>query len=719
MTLVRWMSPLLWAACPRVEPVEVERCGEAGLAGPAGLDALCIREQHPRLWWDEERLAAARAWVADADHATRLDEATADPDDAHPFDLAFRGLVLDDAAACAAAIDRTLAYRIDAQTLDVGPCDTCRWEPWPYVVYDWCHEHLSPAQKSTLTARFSDYVGRVTAASEREGASGGVHAPSNNYFWGYLRNEIDWGIAAYGEDARAGEALLYGAETRWLQAASPFLEEGSGRGGVPLEGSQYGVYMQAYGLLPLTSLGLHGMEVWEGSGYHRAAVLGWVHTTLPEPTPAFSGAERWHQIFPFADDERNAGFPTVADADIGDFMAAMADAHRDTAIGALARTWLRSYDPPRSMWVEAADRGGASLPFEVLPLDHYAAGPGMLVARDRWGDGSMVVQLTLGRTQGLGGHDHQDMGSFQIWRAGAWVTKEATLYAAPLDWGTAASSWSHNAVSFRVPGAWGGRPFGAVPSSPEGDPVVTGLASRPGWVWAAVDLSPALRTTDPSYTEEDHGVLTFRDHNPYADGLVREVVFLRELGALVVVDHASLRSSRDDAPTRQAFPEVAWAAEDVELVFNLHLSRPDLRFDEAGRVVQVEGEQRLSLHTLAPERTSYAVIDEMDDLVARGEVEPRGRQWRLEVRGAGPATRDMVHVLVVGDMAEPAVAVTSEPADGVWRVHLSHPTRGEAWVELGKGSAGGGSVTLDGATEELPRGVQSYVVDDEGARWEP
>ena len=52
----------------------------------------------------------------------------------------------------------------------------------------------------------------------------------SNYNWGYMRNEIEWGIATWGENAQADANLQYGLITRWQNNSVPhFLARRPGR----------------------------------------------------------------------------------------------------------------------------------------------------------------------------------------------------------------------------------------------------------------------------------------------------------------------------------------------------------------------------------------------------------------------------------------------------------------------------------------------------------
>ena len=70
------------------------------------------------------------------------------------------------------------------------------------------------------------------------------------------------------------------------------------------------------------------------------------------------------------------------------------------------------------------------LAFTGLPLDFYAAGPRYFYGRNAWGANSTAFQLQLGdAAESTIGHQHGDYGTFQIWRAGRFVSHETAGYS--------------------------------------------------------------------------------------------------------------------------------------------------------------------------------------------------------------------------------------------------------------------------------------------------
>src|SRR5207245_2134035 len=100
---------------------------------------------------------------------------------------------------------------------------------------------LTPAQRQTFMDRYNHY-----AEAMMEKPWGGPTMAGDNYYWGYLRNELNWGIASYYENPMAQTFLQDALVTRWQQSFLPYAASGSGLGGLAPEGAQYGRYMLGY-----------------------------------------------------------------------------------------------------------------------------------------------------------------------------------------------------------------------------------------------------------------------------------------------------------------------------------------------------------------------------------------------------------------------------------------------------------------------------------------
>ena len=421
MTPTRWVWRLravtllvaVWLIVPDLRPVPV--AGQGGTAYGVTIPAA-----HPRLWWTPARLAAARAWHQSHPY---------NPGSGDPLGQAYRCVVTGEPGYCQAAVTYALNQlcsnaACNSPDPDVGvAADDARWEGENVIlVLDWCYDYFTPTQRQTIVNRWNTYFHNI-----RQHTWGGPTQHQSNYNWGYMRNEILWGIATWGENPQADANLQYGLVTRWQQnAVGHFLA--SGRGGVMQEGSAYGSALGYYSVVPFGAAGLLGRDVHRETNFFREAVFYMVYATLPGLTYNRNDGGAYPELFPFADDERffDGGMP--ARINYGTFMQAMADYWRDVPVGAYARQWLHDVDPVVAPHVAAVDRGGTAASYQALPLDYYAPGPCFLFARNQWGTAATVLALQLGVTAD-DGHQHNDVGSWQMWRGGRWVSRETTGYS--------------------------------------------------------------------------------------------------------------------------------------------------------------------------------------------------------------------------------------------------------------------------------------------------
>ena len=206
-------------------------------------DGLVIPTTHPRVWWTPERLQQARAWWSSHSFTPTSDD---------PWGNAFRYVMTGEAQYGQAAVNLLMNFTIAQSELDGAASDNYRWNDWVPVVFDWCHDLMTPTQISTFLARYNNYTTIMIGKGW-----GGPGMEASNYYWGYLRNELNWGIATYGENASAKTFLDDALITRWQDGLLPYFA-GPNQGGVAVEGSQYGRYMLEYPVVSFTTAGLHG-----------------------------------------------------------------------------------------------------------------------------------------------------------------------------------------------------------------------------------------------------------------------------------------------------------------------------------------------------------------------------------------------------------------------------------------------------------------------------
>ncbi len=639
----------------------------AVLSGQASTYGLTIPAAHPRIWWTADRLTRARAWYQNNPFTPRTDD---------PMGNATRCVLTGEPTYCQVAVNYAMNQLCsNAACTSTDPnygvaADDARWEGENVItVFDWCYAYFTPAQRTTLINRWNTYFANIRLRSW-----GGPTMYHSNYNWGYMRNEILWGIATWGENAAAATNLQYGLQTRWTNSLAPYFA-GPGRGGLFQEGSAYGSAIGEYSTVPFGTASLLGRDVYRETNFFREAIVYMVHATLPAPTYNRNNGGSYWEIFPFADDERffDGGMP--ARGNYGTFMVAMADYFRDSAIGGYARRWVTMVDPTRPSHVRAVDRGGSEQPFTSLPLDYAAVGGRFAYGRSDWSGGATVFNLQLDHTEDEG-HKHNDAGSWQLWRAGRWLSRETTGYAQNIT-GYGGVSVDANDAAAHNTLLVGGR--GPAPGYIQGPSNVFRLESQPTHFFAAVDLTPAYRAT--------HQALD----NPAVAHVEREFLFLRSFETLVVFD----RIESTTAATAKTF---------------LARFETSPAIDAAGRVVTaVNGPQAVRITTLVPANPTYRPVVNEGGAIG---------QFRLEVETSGATQSYFLHVVQAKGASDANLVAAVSDNGSAFTVTLTHPSRGTAVVALQKGRvSSGGSVTVGGQSFALTSSVGTAVVTDQGVSW--
>lgn len=696
--------------------------------GKTASASMNIPQTHPRLWYSAQsgtpgaaRLARARGWLQAGN--TIPITSTSVSASAHYRDRALRSLMNQhaDPTDCNAA-----AGWLKGFTMNVGgtASDQARWHGEDAIlVYDWCHHAISSAERATLIARWNNYVSTLNAKSW-----GAPHMAANNYFWGYLRNSLLWGIASFHENAQAKDFIDHALDLRYRNLADDSAPQSAfrrwddrfGAGGVVLEGGQYGPYMLGYPVVAFTSAGDYGYDAWTAVRFWRDAVFNLHFATTPAKTAKRDGAPARWELFPFNDDQFFEDGGIAENAEYGDFLGALMLRFPETGRARIGRDWLALTGVKPSWWVRA-ELASLSIvgPAPPMPLDYHADGADFFYARRSAAPDATALLLQLGGSnayagssveafaQGGVGHSHGDAGTFQLWRGGRWLSRETTGYASPdnvVGWNNGPSvdpreAVAHNALLFEGKGHLTG--------SLKGLPRVLRLQSAPGFAYSAVDLTGVYRTVVNHAWEAE-------DDWPFAELAIREFVYLRSLDALVVLDRAQSGSDSQD-PIYTGYGGPRMPAEQVRKSFVLHATGTGS--DEAGdpfalapaQATAIVGGQRLDLRTLLPQSPVYRVVKE------GGGV----GQFRLEYDVSGNAQSYLLNVVSLRDAGELPVSTTLQDLGDRWRIELSHPAKGNASVVFLKGPGSvGGSVRVDSGPETALRtDVQPMSIGDNGPRW--
>jgi hypothetical protein len=633
-----------------------------------------------RVWWTATSLAQAKAWYAANPYTPGTASWLSAPS---VWDSALAYVLTGNTSYGQAAVNAMMNFNIDAYVGTSTGNDYMRWMDYVPTVYDWCHDLMTPAQQQAIIARYNGYLAFYMTWDG--------DLPADNYFWGAVRNELDWGIATYGENPEASAFLNDAINVRWpafLNYANT-----SGQGGLPPEGSQYGPYMLQYSVVPLVSAKNLGLNLYAQTNWYNEAVYGVIAATTQSPTQGYRATDNYYQTFPYGDDDYDYGYVNIASSpitspDTADFMTAMAMLNPNSAVGQYARQWLNMVNPLRDNYVAAADPGGAALSFSNLPPDYYTGGSMQyFYTRDQWGPSSTEGLFQLGYEVGVDGHTDLNSGSFQIWRDGYWLTRNDIGYGSAIaGWqgatATVGDTIAQNGILYNGMGLANG--FWNTP------PQTTRLESTSLFDYAAVDLSGAYQSSRPNLA------------NPYEASTVREYFFIKPLDTYLILDRLGSSSAQ------------------VTQTFLLHF--PNQPTVEAPNVVDgVNGSQELRLTSLSPQQPTFNVVNEAD---FNGTPDPSAAyQYRLEESQSGQAQSYFINVLQAKGVNDPNVTAQLTDNGTSWTITLTSPTLGTAVLVLNKGmTSAGGSIGYSATgtpTNPTPLidHVQSMQVTDQGPVW--
>jgi hypothetical protein len=552
------------------------------------------------------------------------------------------------------------------------------------LTYDWCYSAFDETQRNNLRTVINGWVtGWMTAAW------GNSSMTYSNFFWGYLRNEIEWGIASYNDQPEIAKTFLddaLGPKGRWEAFKKDALGEKSGVG---YEGSEYGRYQLYYGLLPFQTAKDYGRDLYAETRFFKDAVFYVIYNTTDSPTQIKGSSQAEYEVFPFCDDQNwtkgGTAVSAVSNGNLGsyygDFLLVAANLWKSLPLAGYAKQWIANLKPSVERFWESTDnsREEKPVPFDTLALDFYAPGPMMAWSRSAWGGTTLYTRFG-GMNQA---HSHLDGGAFQIWANGRFGTREtaaySTLFAGYKGVGTvpAAHTILHNGIVVNGVGE---------SVTPRGPAVMERLESKPAYFYQAVDLTDAYRCS----TCEQWNVHPDRN-NPAVEHIVRELLFLRPLQTVLVFDRIRTKAA-SDVKTFTLECEANWTLEDAT----------HERCDN--------GPETLRVTNLVP-AVAARVVDESNCTGCE-----KNGQYRLELDD--PTTNVLsYHVNVIQSRKThaadvPASMVDSNPADPASGTFMV--TIGTTKIVLKKGVTSSG-----GAVDSVPlrNSVQEETMTDRGPSW--
>lgn len=421
------------------------------------------------------------------------------PADSDPFSNAMVYQLTRNPIYAQKAITWLMAYQIPAgQALPsaVGS-DASRWDGENAVlVYDWCHDQMTAAQRSTIVSRWNTWLGNINQQSW-----GGVGMEMNNYYWGNLRNGLLWALATWGENLQAQSFLDHALVTRWQNSFLP-LALGAGKGGVPHEGPSYGAVMCSYPIIGFEACRLMGRNVWNETAFFQDAVKWLIYSTTPGKIVRKGQTIAKYELFPFNDYENYPqGFNVLTDRKyVGDFATLAANVWANTPTGPLARAWFNQVQPARTWFAVALDTPSSPSSFAALPLDYVT--PLKAYSRTDWSANAVAWEINLGKARGVG-HSHKDIGAVQGVGPRGWITRESAGYAQLFNGGDIGSAAAHNLMVFDGSHFEGDPPVlkqdklvGPLSDSWQNyDPILLSITTNASALTCSVDLTGVYRAT--------------------------------------------------------------------------------------------------------------------------------------------------------------------------------------------------------------------------------
>ena len=521
------------------------------------------------------------------------------------------------------------------------------------LVYDWCFERLTPAQRSRWLTYSNQSVKNVW--NHRSASWGSktyawtgwsVDNPSNNYYYSFLRATMLLGLASHGENAQSQTWLDTFRIAKLEKQLFPTFNRDLAGGG-SREGTGYGTAMR--GLFQL-------LDWWERSTGER----------LAERTPhtLASMAHMMHSTVPTLD--RLA--PTGDHA--RDATAALFDYHRDyllelmalfpkERLSGTAKAFLAASSVPNmkhgfNAYIDFlyGDSHVAAQPLADLSTTYWGSGTGQLMMRSAWKPEATYANFICGPY--TESHAHRDQGSFVLYRNG-WLLNDANMQSKS---GIEQGEELHNQLRFDIAGV-------AVKQSNGAGCKLTALVDNPLFTYAAGRITGAY------------------DGRVVIKKVEREFLFIKP-DTLVLLDRSTAAPGTRRIWTLNLPPSPSGPA----------VSGDHLRFGE--------GVKRLDIDRLAP----LGIPSEVIPWKSLGGNVQSG--WRIDAVDNNASGEPFLHVIGTAGSVASAARVDGPGQMGV-RVRLTDGR--EAVVRFGIESSGG-SLTLIGAkTSDGAQGDKTVLFD--------
>jgi hypothetical protein len=370
------------------------------------VELLQIRQAHPRIFITPEKLVQLKNRAVPSNPRWVQLKTEADEEDGEMHAKALVSLITDDPSYCTQALG-------DAKAIILNGYDWAEMMEDIAVVYDFCHNQLTPEDRDFFITTFNDWGDRKPKSED---------TPNWGNYW--PRYTVDYGfigIATYGDSPRAVEWIKE-YRRRFQTVDIPLIKEIANGGGWP-EGMLYDWIANWQRV--------KGVEGWRtGTGEDLFESLVWFQKRYPYillrrfPGVAQENDYNYHPYFSKGDSERRRGA-------LGNYERIMAlillDRYPDSVAARQLQAYL--YVPPTDgsyddmVWEEFLWYN-PDLPSEAPTLTaHYAPALGEISMRSGWPQGAAdtdpsATHITFSSGDRYSYHQHYDQNGFTLFKYG-------------------------------------------------------------------------------------------------------------------------------------------------------------------------------------------------------------------------------------------------------------------------------------------------------------
>jgi hypothetical protein len=635
-------------------------------AGPVDGGTPIIPADHPRIYLDDaNRARLTSALEADAPAAARFRDMV-DAELAGTEHYAFRAsdaallyALTGEAGYATHAIEMVDAYVSAEETrIAAGERAEVAGDSYLYVgdvvgdlalVYDWCFDRLTEAQRARWIAYANQAVWNVWNHEEARWGDAvhpwsgwSIDNPSNNYYYSFLEATMLLGLATTGENDQAEAWIERFRTTKLDEQLRPIFDRDLVGGG-SREGTGYGTAMRRLFWLYDLWHGTTGESLSRMNRHTYDSLAYLMHSTVPT-------LDRLAPIGDHARDSSAALFDyhrayalVLMRLFAGDRLAEVgASFVRQSSVPEVGQYFMYFYDFVHD------DAAVEAEPLAALSTTYHASGVGHVFTRSSWDEDAAWVGVIAGPY--TESHAHRDQGSFLLYHR-EWLAYDANVESHS---GIVQDESLHNLVRIEQGGE-------VVRMRAERSPAqLVALEDDARFTYVATDVTPIY---------DGHAAITRSE---------RELVFLRP-GVVVVFDRVD-------------------AASDASRIFTLNTP---ITPEASGSTITMTGtESSLVVHRVGGSGTvSVTAWPDVDAAEYGG-----GHRIDVTETGAGGRSR-MLHVLSIDGAV---TAVSAADAAGTRGVRIERSGGEIVTVRFQEDAFGAaledasGTVTLGEGVEALP-----------------